>query len=168
MIAHLARLNRIGWREPAAIEKSDAGFGAETTHTASAGVSERAERLAIEKISRPAGQPFVDGGGRLRRYHVKQLELGPGCFKSRRLAQHEKRAGTFPGCMRLPVEADDALFRRLDDVDKVVVVACLDVELATFQQRSLVDGQGLRTAQTLATDRPFKPGCDRFGFGRVP
>src|SRR5476649_1980056 len=120
MIAHLARLNGIGWREPAAIEKSDAGFGAETTHTASAGVSERAERLSIEKISRPAGHPFFDGGWRLRRHHVKQLELRPGRFKSRRLAWHEKHAGTFPGCVRLPIEADDALFRRLDDIDKVV------------------------------------------------
>jgi len=88
---------------------------------------------------------------------VKQLELRPGRFKSRQFIWREKHAGTFLGCVRPPVEADDALFRCLDDVDKVVVIACMDVELATFQYRSLVDGQGLRTTQTLATNRPFKP-----------
>jgi hypothetical protein len=44
----------------------------------------------------------------------------------------------------------------------------LDVELATFLNRSLVDGQVFRTAQSLAADRPFKPGCDRLGFGFIP
>src|ERR1700730_8557961 len=105
VIAHLARLNGVGWGEPAAIEKSDGGLDAEATHAASAGVSEWAERLAIEEISRPAGQSLFDGGGRLRRHHVKQLELRPRCFKSRRFAWREKNAGTVLGCMRLPVEA---------------------------------------------------------------
>src|SRR5437016_597806 len=52
VIAHLARLNGIGWREPATIEKSDGGLDAEATHAASACVTERTERLAIEEISR--------------------------------------------------------------------------------------------------------------------
>src|SRR5258708_2080257 len=74
-----------------------------------------------------------------------------------RFARREKHTGTLPRCVGLPVEGDDALFRRLDDVDKVVVGACVDVELATFQHRSLVDGQRLRTTKTFATDRPFQP-----------
>ena len=103
MIAHLARLNGISWCEPAAIEKSDGGLGAEATHTASAGVTERAERLAIEEISRPAGQSLFDGGGRLRRHHVKQLELRPRRFKSCRFAWHEKHAGTFLAWVRTSI-----------------------------------------------------------------
>ena len=66
---------------------------------------------------------------------MKQLELRPGRFKSRRFAWREKHAGTFLGFVRLPIEADDTLFRRLDDVDKVVVVACLDVELPSSTVR---------------------------------
>jgi hypothetical protein len=50
----------------------------------------------------------------------------------------------------------------------MIVIARMDVELAIFQHRSLVDGQGFRTTQTSATNRPFKPGCDLFGFGLVP
>src|SRR5205814_3965985 len=42
VIAHLARLDGICWREPAAIEKSDSGLDAEATHAAAAGVGERA------------------------------------------------------------------------------------------------------------------------------
>ncbi len=143
-------------------------LGAEATHTAAAGVTERAERAAIEKVPRPARQSAFHGGRRLGRHHVKQLELCAGRFKSRGFAWREKHAGTLRGGVRFPVEADDARFRRLDDVDKVIVVAGVDVKMATLQHRSLVDGQRLRTTQTLATDRPFQPGCGRFGFGRVP
>ena len=75
MVAHLARLNGVGWREPAAIEKPDGGLDAEATHAAAAGVGERAERIAAEKIPRSAGQPSFDGDGRLGRYHVEHLEL---------------------------------------------------------------------------------------------
>src|SRR5262245_11071659 len=55
MVAHLARLNGIGRREPAAIEEPYGGLGAEATYAAATGVTERAERPAIEEISRPAG-----------------------------------------------------------------------------------------------------------------
>ena len=86
---------------------------------------------------------------------MKQLGLRAGCFKSRGFARREKHTGTLLRCVGLPVEGDDALFRLLEDVDKVVVVACVDVELVTFQHRSLVDGQRLRTTKTFAADRPF-------------
>src|SRR5262245_9098798 len=132
MITHLARLNGIGRCEPAAIEKSDGGLGAETTHAAAACVTERAERLPIEEISRPPGQPLLDGGGGLRRHHVQQLQIRPGRFESRRLAWAEQHTGACFGCVRLAVEADDAFFRRLYDVDEVVVIGCLDLELATL------------------------------------
>ena len=125
------------------------------------------ERLPIEKISRPPGQPLFDGGGRLRRHHVQQLQIRPGRFESRRFARNEQHAGAFLGCVRLVVEANEALFRPLHDVNEVVVVACLGLEPATFQHCSSVDGQGLRTTQTLAADRPFKPGFDRLGLGGV-
>ena len=160
-------MNGVGWREPAAIEKSDGGLDAEATHAASAGVGERAERLAIEEISRPAGQPLFDRGGSLRRHHVKQLDLRAGRFNSRRFAWREKHPGAVLRSMRLAVEADGARLR-LDDIDKMVVAACLHIEMATVLHRSLVDGQVLRTAQSLAADRPFKPGCDRLGFGFIP
>ena len=88
--------------------------------------------LRLKKYPGPPGNPCFDGGGRLRRHHVKQLELRPGRFKSRRFAWHEKHAGAVLGRVRLAVEADGARLRRLDDVDEVVVAACLDVELATF------------------------------------
>ena len=143
-------------------------LGTEATHTASAGIAERTERAPIEKISRPARQSAFHGGRRLWRHHVKQLEVSAGRFKSRGFAWREQHAGPLLGCMRLPVEADGAVFRRLDDIDKVVVVARLDVQLPTFQHRPLVDGQRLRTTQTFATKRPFQPGRDRFGFGGVP
>ena len=99
---------------------------------------------------------------------MKQFELRAGRFNSRRFARRQKHAGAVFGCVRLAVEADGARLRRLDDVDEVVVVAGLDVELAAFLHRSLIDGQVLRTAQSFAADRPFKPGCDRLGFGLVP
>ena len=71
---------------------------------------------------------------------MKQLKLRAGRFKLRRFAWHEKHPGTVLRSVRLAVEADGARLRRLDDVDEVVVAACLDVELATFLNRSLVDG----------------------------
>jgi hypothetical protein len=138
--------------------QSDGGLDAEATHAASAGVGERAERLAIEEISRPTRQSLFDGGGGLRRHHVKQLELRAGRFKSRRFAWHEKHPGAVLRGVRLAVEADGAAFRRLDDVDKVIVAAGLDVEVAALQHRSLGDVQVLRTAKSLAADRSFKPG----------
>ena len=69
--------------------------------------------------------------------------------------------------MRLAVEADGAPFR-LDDVNEVVVVAGLDFKLAAFRDRSMMDVQILRTAQSLAADRSFKSGRARLGFGLLP
>ena len=140
---------------------------AEAAHAAAAGVGERAERLAIEEISRPAGQPLFDRGGSLWRHHVKQLDLRAGRFNTRRFAWREKHPGTVLRSVRLPVEADGARLR-LDDVDKVVVGAGLDIELPAFRHCPLIDVQVFRSAQRLAADRPFKPGCDRLGLGLVP
>ena len=70
VVAHLARLDGVGRRQPFAIEQSDGGFGAETSHAAAAGVAERAQRATVEEIPRPAGQSLFDGGGRLGRHHV--------------------------------------------------------------------------------------------------
>jgi hypothetical protein len=44
----------------------------------------------------------------------------------------------------------------------------LDIEAATLGHSSMVDVQVLRAAQSLAADRPLKPGCDRFGVDLVP
>src|SRR5262249_27990784 len=159
-----ARLDRIGRGEPAAIEQPDRGLDAEAAYAAAAGVGERAERLAIEEISRPAGQSLLDGGGSLRRHHVKQFDLRSGRRDAPRCTGREKHAGAVLGRVRLAIEADAAAFR-LDDVDQVVVVAGLDVEMAAVLDRSLINVQVLRTAQSLAADRPFKSGCDRFGLG---
>src|SRR5215467_871904 len=104
MIVHLACLNGIGWCEPGAIEKSDGGLGAEAAHAASARVTERAKRLAIEEIPRAARQSAFHCGGRLRRHHVKQFELRTGCFKSRGFARCEKGTGALLRCVGLPVE----------------------------------------------------------------
>ena len=89
--------------------------------------------LRLKKYPGPPGNPCFDRGGSLRRHHVKQLELRPGRFNSRRFAWREKHAGAVLGGVRLAVEADGAAFRRLDDVDEVVVGAGLDVELAAFR-----------------------------------
>ena len=167
VIVHLASLDRIGRREPAAIEKPDGGLGAEPANAAAARVAERAERLPIEEISRPPGQPPFDGGGRLGRLHVQQLQIRPRRFEPRRFSRGEQHTGPFLGCVLLVVEADHALLRRRHDVNQVIVVARPRLEPATFQHCSSVDGQGLRTAQTLAADRPFKSGFDRPGLGGV-
>src|SRR5262249_40322010 len=86
----------------------------------------------------------------------------------RRFAWGEQHAGAVLGCVRLAIEADDARFRRFNDVNEVVVAAGLDVEPATLRHGSVADGQELRTTQARATDRPFEPGFDRRGLGLVP
>src|ERR1700733_12849091 len=120
---HLARLNRVGQRQPFAIEKSHGGLGADPAPPAAAGVTERTKRLAIEEISRPARQSAFNRRRRLGRDHVKQLELRTGGFKSRGFTWDEKYAGALLGRVRLAVEADDAVFRRFDDVEKGIVAA---------------------------------------------
>jgi 5-methyltetrahydropteroyltriglutamate--homocysteine methyltransferase len=62
VIAHLARLNGIGWRELAAIEESNGGLGAEATQAASAGVSKRAERLASADAMHEEYKAIVEAG----------------------------------------------------------------------------------------------------------
>ena len=143
VIVHLARLDCVGWRQPRAIEKSDRGLGAKAAHAAAARITEWTQRLAIEEISRPTRQSTLHGGRRLGRYHVEQLKRRTGRLKSRRFARREQNAGALLRWMRRSIEADAARFRRLDDVDKVVVVARVHVQLATWQHRPLVDGERL-------------------------
>jgi len=160
-------VDRIGRRQPAAVEQPDARLGAEAAHAAATCVAERTQRAAIEKVSRATGQAAFDAGGRLRRHHVQQLEIGPGCVEICGLARRQQHAGTVFGDMGLAGEFHTAARRSLHDVNDVVIVIGAGLELTTLADRSSIHRQMFRAAKLLVANDPFQPGIDGFGFGGI-
>ena len=142
LVMHLAGLDCVRRREPAAVEQPHARLGAEAAHAAAARVGQRAQRLTVEEIAGTAGQAGFHRGRRLRRDHLQDLEIRALRVELRRLAGREQHARAFLGGVRFAVELDLAVCGALHHVEQVIILVVAGIEPFALDDGASIDGRG--------------------------
>ena len=167
LIMHLSGLDGIRRREPASIPKPHAGLGAEPADTAATGVAQCAKLFPIEEVSRASRQPGFNARRRFWRHHMQQFQVRARRFEYDGFRWSGKHARSFFRVMNLILETNDAFGRSAYYINKVVIVAGLDVELAAGEYRSLVDREIFRTAEIRTAESHLGSGFHAPGLSGI-